>query len=283
MMSYLALRPALNTTAESCPLRRDYVGEVGRQIHVYRSTGAHGGDRLPVVCLHATAYAGRSLAPLVAAIGSDRLALALDTPGYGGSDRPVAGWSIEDYARALLSVFDELGLQQADVVGYHTGATLGLEMARLAPSRVRRLAVIGVPYFPAGAEREAWRRRLAHRTVLQDGLDQFEERWSFLVEQRPEGMTRERAFDNFVDDLRAWPDGWWAHEAAFLYDYDQHLRQIGQPVLALNPENHLADPTRRAAARMPDCTVSELPHLSHGIFDVAGQELANRIRAFFDS
>lgn len=281
MTSDLAVRPALNTI--TAPLRRAYVGDAGSQIHFYQSSGAGAGDRTPVVCLHATAYAGRSLSPLVTAIGTDRTAIAIDTPGYGGSDRPPAGWAIEDYARALLGALDDLGHRQTDLVGYHTGATLALEMARLDPSRIRRLAVIGVPYFPIGAERERWRQRLAHRTELGDTLGQFDERWDFLVNQRPEGMTLERAFDNFVDDLRAWPEGWWAHEAAFLYDYDRCLGQVRQPVLALNPDNHLAGPTRDAAARMPDCVVVDLPHLSHGIFEVAAPELADRVRAFFDS
>lgn len=261
-------------------LHRDYVGPTGRQVHVQRSTCDS--DRTPVACLHATAYAARSLDPLTAALGEDRPTFAFDTPGYGGSDRPAPGWAVEDYARALLAALDELGVAQVDLFGYHTGATLGLEMARLAPTRVRRVAVVGVPYFPAGEAREAWRRRLAHPTVLEETLEQFRERWDFLVGSRPEGMSLARAFDNFVDDLRAWPDGWWAHEAAFTYDYDARLGEIVQPVLVLNPDNHLSEPSRQAAALLPAARVVELPHLSHGIFEVAAQELADHVRSFLD-
>lgn len=262
-------------------LRRDYVGEPGRQIHFIQSVGG-AGVRPPVVCLHATAYSGRSLTPLVTALGTDRLTLAMDTPGYGGSDAPPPGWNIEAYAHALLSAVEELKLGPVDLVGYHTGATLALEMARLEPGCVRRLAVIGVPYFPAGDVRETWRRRLAHRTALRETLDQFDERWDFLVARRPAGMTLERAFDNFVDELRAWPDGWWAHEAAFTYDYDAGLPEIRQPVLAINPDNHLSEPTRQAAARLMAAEVLELPHLSHGVFEVAAQEIADHIRRYLD-
>jgi hypothetical protein len=53
------------------------------------------------------------------------------------------------------------------------------------------------------------------------------------------------------------------------------LPLLTQPVLILNPDNPLAEPSRRAAALMPKTTVRELPPLSAAVLDLAATELAD--------
>ncbi len=54
-----------------------------------------------------------------------------------------------DYAEWLSEVFDQLGLQQADVVGLSYGGFLTVNFALYAPARVKRLILLcpGVPNF----------------------------------------------------------------------------------------------------------------------------------------
>lgn len=71
-----------------------------------------------------------------------RRSLAVDLPGTGGSSTPLLPLSIEDSARLLLQVVDELGIDVVDVLGFSFGGSVAQELARLAPARVRRLVLV---------------------------------------------------------------------------------------------------------------------------------------------
>ena len=257
-------------------LRKRYVGQPGRQIHLLEGGS---GDLVNLWCLHATAYSGRSFAPFLQAMARRRPVTAADTPGYGDSDPPAELVDIAGYARRLDAAIDAAGAREVHLLGYHTGAVIAAELARLRPDRVRRLVLIGVPFFE-GEERALWRKRLASPTTLTEELRQFQEPWDFLVAGRLAGVSLRRGFDNFVDAIRAHPDGWWAHDAAFTFDLATCLREVRQPTLVLNPANHLSEASRRAAALIPGAKVVELSGLNGSIFDLAPEDLADLTEAF---
>ncbi|WP_394762674.1 alpha/beta fold hydrolase [Phenylobacterium sp.] len=269
--------PARPATGSRPVLSRRYVGAPGHQVHLLEGGGERQGP--PLYCLHATAYSGRSFSPLLEALAARRRVAAIDAPGYGASDPPPEPITVTGYAHAIDAALDAAGEAEVDLFGYHTGALIAAELARLRPDRVRRVVLIGVPYFE-GAERAAWRKRLAHPMRLTESFSQFAEKWAYFVDDRPPGISLARGFDNFVDELRAYPDGWWAHEAAFTFDAVNGLAQVRQPVLVLNPNSHLAAASRRAAAALPRGELIELPHLVNGIFDVAATELAEAMDKF---
>ena len=256
---------------------RRYVGKPGHQVLFTSALGPSSGTGL--CCLHATAYSARSLSPLMTAMAPRRRVFAIDTPGYGGSDRPSARPTIEGYARLIDEALDLAAEGQVDLFGYHTGALIAAELARQRPDRIRRLILIGVPFLH-GAEQLDWRIRLARPAALTADLRQFEERWNFLVSQRPLGMSLDRGFENFVDELRSYPANWWAHEAAFTFDVAACLAAVDQPSLIINPANHLSAPSRLAAAALKNGVLHEVPHLENAIFDVAADELASIMDAF---
>lgn len=67
--------------------------------------------------------------------------VAIDTRGYGGSERPADGpWTTEAIEQDLLGVIDSLGAQQAVVVGQDFGAKYAWNLARHHPDRVRAVA-----------------------------------------------------------------------------------------------------------------------------------------------
>ncbi len=258
-------------------ITRRYVSIPSGQVHL-RETASVGNKRA-LYCLHATAYSGRSFEPILQALAGRRRLVAPDTPGYGASDRPEERWDIARYAAALGDAIDAAGDVQVDLFGYHTGAFLATELAAQRPDLVRRLILIGVPFFLMDGRTEKL-ATLGKEMHLSDRLDQFDERWSFFVTDRAPQVTLEQGFANFVDELAAYPHGWWAHDAAFRYAAETRLGLVRQPVLILNPDNHLAAASRAAAEFMPNCRVIELPYLANAVLDVAGAELADRIDAY---
>ena len=258
-------------------IRRGYVDAPWGQIH-YRETGA--GERPPLVCLHATAYSSRTFVPLMPLLGTNRRVLAIDTPGYGESDAPAERIALTRYAEAIAEAVRRLvGDSPVDLFGYHTGALVAVEIAAAASIEVGRLVLSGIPYFE-GDEHAAWRAKLVDRRVLTESFDQFATRWAYFVTNRTPGLSLERAFDCFVDELKAFPRDWWAHDALFDYPAASRLREVDRPTLVVNPRAALAEPSRDAARLMPDASVIEMPELGGAIFDLGAERLASTIDAF---
>ena len=65
-----------------------------------------------------------------------------DLRGHGYSERTEGGYGAQDMGIDLLALMDELSIRQADVIGHSYGGGVGLELAVLAPERVRSLALL---------------------------------------------------------------------------------------------------------------------------------------------
>jgi pimeloyl-ACP methyl ester carboxylesterase len=133
-------------------VRRGFVEVPGGQVH-YRETGR--GRGRPLVLIHASPGSSLMLAPIVAAFGTTRHAVAPDTAGNGDSavDLPETP-DIAAFARHHLAALDALGLDRFDLYGTHTGASIAAEIALTAPTRVRRLILDGVGLYTAAEQAE---------------------------------------------------------------------------------------------------------------------------------
>jgi pimeloyl-ACP methyl ester carboxylesterase len=76
-----------------------------------------------------------------------RAAIGLDLFGFGATPPPPEPWGADEYARHLLSVFDDGdGLaERVTVVGHSFGGRVAVRLAALAPERVDRLVLTGAP------------------------------------------------------------------------------------------------------------------------------------------
>lgn len=129
----------------------------GRQVH-YRRAGAGP----PVVLLHQTPQSSVTMAPLLNRLAGRATVIALDTPGFGLSDRlPGESWSIGDLAEFLAATLDALGIECAAFGGQHTGATIAAEFALRYPKRATCLALDGYTAFTA----EECKTILPHQTL----------------------------------------------------------------------------------------------------------------------
>lgn len=74
-----------------------------------------------------------------------RRVIGPDLRGHGASDKPVESsfYLPEHFVADLLSMLDELGVGEVDVVGYSMGSRLAWELSQTAPERVRRVVLGG--------------------------------------------------------------------------------------------------------------------------------------------
>jgi pimeloyl-ACP methyl ester carboxylesterase len=115
--------------------------EAGRDRLEYTEYGA--GDAW-VVLLHGQLMPRRMHQPLARALAAEGLhVVTLDLLGHGRSDRPADPlvYSMTAFAEQVVALLDHLGAAQAVVGGTSLGANVSLEVAAMAPERVRGLVV----------------------------------------------------------------------------------------------------------------------------------------------
>jgi pimeloyl-ACP methyl ester carboxylesterase len=113
----------------------------GRDRLEYTEYGA--GDAW-VVLLHGQLMPRRMHQPLARALAAEGLhVVTLDLLGHGRSDRPADPlvYSMTAFAEQVVALLDHLGVEQAVIGGTSLGANVSLEVADIAPERVRGLVV----------------------------------------------------------------------------------------------------------------------------------------------
>jgi pimeloyl-ACP methyl ester carboxylesterase len=138
--------------------------------------------------------------PLLAEQG--RRTIAIDLLGYGGSDKPSSGYSIESQASLVAQVLAKLGIERAAVVAHSLGGKVATALAEGSPELVAGIGIIDTaPDSSYGGQ--SGTARVAKLPVVGQAL------WRIA----PDFMVRrnlERAFapgfdvpEKFVDDIRA--------------------------------------------------------------------------------
>lgn len=108
--------------------------------------------RRPVILVHGLLLSQemhRPLAEDLAARGNR--VITVDLLGHGKSDRPRDMWrySMSIFGEQVLGLMDHLGIEQAVVMGTSLGANTALEIASVAPERLRGM-VIEMPVLDNG-------------------------------------------------------------------------------------------------------------------------------------
>ncbi len=119
------------------------IGQFFHDGHRLEFTEYGGGDRW-VVLVHGQLMPRRMHQPLarhLAASGAH--VVTVDLLGHGRSDRPDDPllYSMTAFGEQVIALLDELGIDEAVVGGTSLGANVSLEVAVLAPERVRGLIV----------------------------------------------------------------------------------------------------------------------------------------------
>lgn len=212
------------------------------QVHVVT---AGEGAGTPLLLLHQTPRSVDEFAEVIPILARRRRVVAVDMPGYGCSD-PVPGQpAIADYAAVMVEVLDALGIERVVVVGHHTGAVIGVELAAAAPDRVERVVLSGPVYMDAAGRAEIaqffrqWR-------IAADGSHLLE-KWNKMFSWLPQADLVQR----FVVDLfRAGEVSEQGHFAVAEYRMEDRLPHVRCPALLLYcSRDPFATPARAAALR----------------------------------
>lgn len=248
------------------------------QIHYTRC-----GEGVPLVLVHQSptdsVQFARTLKPL-AERGIH--AIAVDIPGFGGSDTPDAPPTMADYAHIVPAVLDALDIPRAAVCGHHTGAVLVTEAALQSPSRVSRVILHG-PLPMDDEERANWRQHLAYEKQwkLQWDGSHLAAAWERRRGAQPEWTDIDAFHANFVHGLLAGPTVWYAHDAVMSYAHEAAMAQLSQPTLILaNTGDAIYSYSQRAKELYPHFAYAELEGGTIDCIDEMPEAWADAVAAF---
>jgi pimeloyl-ACP methyl ester carboxylesterase len=121
----------------------------------------------PLVLLHGNGESHQDLMPVAELLAEEYRVFALDSRAHGDSPRGAGPLTITRMADDVIVALDDLGIDQAHLVGFSDGGNIALEFATKHPERVASLITYGANLFPSGATAktfwETWAQYLAYR------------------------------------------------------------------------------------------------------------------------
>ncbi len=209
-------------------IERRFVGVPAGTVHC-----ALAGAGEPVLLLHQTPRSWDEYREVLPLLARRRRAIAMDTMGFGDSSRLPAGEdNVERWADVAVSLLDALGIEQAAVVGHHTGAYVAAEIAVAYPERVRA-AVLSSLHVATREERLA---QLGGRAPVDD-VDRSAdgshllELWRLRARFYPPGTGLLERY--LVDCLKAGDLAAEGHRVVARYPSEERIPLLACPVLLI--------------------------------------------------
>jgi haloalkane dehalogenase len=147
-------------------IRRAYAEVEGAQLH-YRYAGDR--DKPVLVLLHQSPSHSAMYDELMRRLCNSFFVLAPDTPGFGQSDSlPLQDPAIEDFARSIHGLLQQLEISRCMLFGHHTGAAIAVAIEYLYPGTCERMALSG-PTVLTEEQRTALPASAAMPEATEDG------------------------------------------------------------------------------------------------------------------
>ncbi len=126
-------------------IRRFYLDFAWGQVHCRMAQGP--ADAPILLLLHQSPLSARNYDSVLPLLAQHCRPVAIDTPGYGGSDHPDRQWKVGDYAALVFAIADRLGAQRCHLFARATGTVFAAAAALAQPARVARLMLHGMPVY----------------------------------------------------------------------------------------------------------------------------------------
>lgn len=275
------MQQSVVTSSLAAEVERQYVDGRFGQSHLYRAGPLVDEGKPPLLCFHMSPWSAVYYEPLLAELGRDRLAIAVDTPGYGNSDAPPPPPSMEDYGAAMADVVDALGVRRFDVMGDRTGAKVAIEVARVRPAQVRRVILVS-PVVWTDEER-SYRQQFPAEVIREDGSHLLSS-WRITVGMSMKERTLDMIGRIFYARHLQWKIAHWGRHAAANYKAREALANLEQPIKVLRPRDELWSLTSRVAPYLqhPASHIHDLPDWGYGFLEVYVGPTAKLMREFLD-
>jgi pimeloyl-ACP methyl ester carboxylesterase len=242
---------------------------------------ATAGDGPPVLLLHQTPRSWDEYRDVIPILGERFRVLAMDTVGFGDSDKPDRPGSVEEYGKGAIAFLDAMGIDRTDIVGHHTGGVIAVEVAATHPERVGSLVLSGTTCVDEEGRRiaAAW-DPIDLVEISSDGSHLaalWQKRMPYYPADRPDLLHR-----LVIDCLKVIDRVEEGHVAVDTYHMEDRLPKIKARVLLMcGTEDWAAFPDLpRLAAYLPDAKVVEVPGAGVPLPDHLPEQFAEIVMEF---
>ena len=198
---------------------------------LYRIGGAKDGTDEPLLLMHMNPRSSDEYRELMPILAQQRQVIAMDLMGFGDSDKPPRLYTIEDYAKTVIALLDELGIEKISIFGNHTGGFVAGEVAAAYGDRVSKLILANAPGFGEKGKARLFELFEKGFKIKEDG-SHLMERWNARSRYIGSAQLNHRWV---LDDLKCFGHPLYAVWAVGNYclKAEERLRLIDCPTLIL--------------------------------------------------
>ena len=202
-----------------------------------------GGEGEPLLLLHMTPRSSDEFREVMPILAQNRQVIAMDLMGLGDSDKPPRIYSVADYAKTVIALWDHLGIKKSSILGSLTGGYIAGELAAAYPERVEKLILCNMIGFER-EERDKILKKYSQGFKIKEDGSYLRERWLARVNYVGNGELNHRCV---IDDFKCFGSPVYPGLAVANYclDAQERFRLIKCPTLVLSAEKIL-EPLEKA-------------------------------------
>jgi pimeloyl-ACP methyl ester carboxylesterase len=247
----------------------------------------------PLVMIHGGLGGGEGSAAFVqhhATVLSRRFRMIVyDRRAAGGSESPADGYSVENYARDLLTLLRHLGVERAHVLGSSAGGPIAMRFALDYPEMTQTLLLINTMSYAQAGERAVRQRELDDLLARADSEGRqasveraLEARWPGLRNAEPARFSRLveinlEQFDGIARTIQSYLD--------IGDSLESRLSELQMPVLIVHGDADSRIPVRcgqQLQNSIPGAELYIVPGAEHGLLSNEPELLRNVIFQFLE-
>ena len=227
-------KPVSELKARWAQAPSQFVAVAGMQVHL-RDEGPRD-DPTPIVLLHGTSASLHTWQSWTEALRGQRRVIRFDLPGFAlTGPHPQDDYSIDAYARFVVAVLDQLGVQKVVLGGNSLGGQIAWATAAANPDRVAQLVLVDSAGYPFEPKSIPIGFKIARIPALA----------SLMQTTLPRGMVESSVRNVYGDPAKVTP------ELVDLY-YDMTVREGNRRALGKRLAQPMASaPERIASLKMP--------------------------------
>ncbi len=211
-----------------------------------------------VILLHGWGDSAAGLRALQAALAKKYTVVAVDLPGFGGTQAPATTWGLDDYAQFVAHFMKKIGVSKAvAIVGHSNGGAVAIRGVANDMLRPEKLVLLAA----AGIRAHGGLRKLGFKALAKSG--KVASIWLPAVQRE---QVRRKLYHSAGSDMLVVPELQAAFKKTVSQDLQADAAKINLPALLLYGEQDTAAPVwygERYHELMSASTLEILPGAGH--------------------